>query len=373
MDENEKIDFAQYEWQENWLSQYHYYVNRFNRFSMELMGYNHLLPPLGFVATKDVITNLDDFRRFSRRYKTMYLCDVVKAIGIEDEASVANLQQHWKRVRQYNNLILPLSYLLAIVILTSALLILIGSLFAIYRDFSDSFDSLLDSTFAFVLFMFLFLVLIQVSRRIVHSVLNRYYGNTLVVVSAIFFMVDLLRKEALTSFSNRRHLQSQLHALGQYALQLAYQFKSESPEDQLWIYSHFKGLERYVREHERLIVAPKPDSLEILRRDFYLLMKILITGNYGEFAYDYQSASESATPKSNRTLRVILGFVGFLIPSFVLYMLYSYPQRIVDMGINVNTVTMVSLAWLLLTIDATLKLGIVERITGLAKTIRDLG
>src|SRR5829696_1035977 len=108
----------------------------------------------------------------------MYLCDVVKAIGIEDEASVVNLQHHWKRVRQYNNLVLPLSYLMAFVILFGVMLILTGSLLAVYGDLPDLFDA----PSAILILVFLFWVLIQVSRRIVDSILNRYYGDTLAVV-----------------------------------------------------------------------------------------------------------------------------------------------------------------------------------------------
>jgi hypothetical protein len=372
MSENEKIDFEQYEWQENWPTRYHYFVNQFNRFSIGIYGRDNILPPLGYFPIKDPINIGSNFRESMNRYKTMYLCDVVKAIGIEDQSTYASLQHHWKRIQQYNNLVLPISYVLTFVIFFIGMFSLFEGLLYLYGPDSDIPDMFISSA-GFSLLIILIWVLYQILRRFVAFVLNQYYGDTNAVVSAIYFTVELLRKSALDSSSNRRHLQKKLDSLAKHLLQLASQFRSESPEDQAWIHSHFKAMERFVREHEHVIVAPKTDSLDVLRQDFYHLMKILIAGNYGEFAYEYQPSTKPEAPKANRIVGIILGFVGFIIPSLVLYILYSNPQRIANMGINVNTVALVSLAWLLLTIDATLKLGIVDRVTGLAKTIRDLG
>src|SRR5687767_7208442 len=130
MSGSEHIDFSQYEWQENWPTQYHYLVNQFGRFSIgKIAGSDNILPPVGFFPVKDPINTRNDFRSSLKRYKTMYLCDVVKTIGIEDPSSYAKLQQHWKRIQQFNNFVLPVSYVLTLVMLLIGMLSLLEGLF----------------------------------------------------------------------------------------------------------------------------------------------------------------------------------------------------------------------------------------------------
>lgn len=128
-------------------------------------------------------------------------------------------------------------------------------------------------------------------------------------------------------------------------------------------------MEHYVREHEQLIVAPKADSLDILRRDFYHHLEDPCQRQVWRIQPRIHPPS---TPDANRKgLTGVLSIINFVIPILVVLALYLNPQRIAAMGINVNTMVLVALGRFLLTIDATLKLGIVERVSGLVKSIRD--
>ena len=358
MSETENVDFAKYEWQVpstrfgylfyligSWIASFAFSTRNF----LPPYGHNFLLG----------INNLSHSKMLEITKKT-WLIEIVKTVGIVDESLYSSLEYHWRRISDYNRIGMAMGLFFGI---------------GIFAGITFSSMEFLDlGEFAFtVITMVMLWIVVQVSKRLFTSIFDRYYADSLVVVGGLYFMIELLRKDAIKLPSSRRRLQNKLDQLAQNILLHSYKFRSRSIEDNQWIYSHIKGMERYVRDHERLIVAPKADSLDVLRQDFYHLLKILISGNYGEFNYEFQPNPEAQPSVSNRVVGAILGFTGFILPSLLLYGIYYNPQRIIDMGINVNTVTLVALAWLLLTIDATLKLGIVERITGLAKSIRDLG
>jgi hypothetical protein len=75
---------------------------------------------------------------------------------------------------------------------------------------------------------------------------------------------------------------------------LPLRFKSQTESTQDWSKYHFKHLEISIRERERGAIAPMGTMLNSLRRDFYNLAAVYITGNiYGEFSW----TSASSTPE----------------------------------------------------------------------------
>lgn len=363
MEPTEEIDFSKYEWQESWPSRILYWIARAAFFMFNLMYTLKIFPPLGY--------RLTGFEKLpaSETFKMgkVILVEIAKSIGVDDETSRATLTRHWKRLVQHQQIIGPLSFTVGFLITGLATILPFLGLYSLFGyDLYESMGELFLAAFVAVMFWVSF----QLSRRFITSMINKHYADTLVSVGALYFMIELLHKDALALPESRKRLQERLNLLSQNILLLSSQFESGSPQSQQRIYSHFKGMEHYVREHEQLIVAPKADSLDILRKDFYHLLKILVSGRYGEFNHEYPPS----TPDANRKgMAGILSIINFVIPILVVLALYLNPQRIAAMGININTMVLVALAWFLLTIDATLKLGIVERVSGLAKSIRDLG
>ena len=74
----------------------------------------------------------------------------------------------------------------------------------------------------------------------------------------------------------------------------------------------------------------------------------------------------------NQIATMIGRIIGIAVPVFILFLLYYYPDQITNTGLDKNIIGLVAIAWFLLTIDASLGLGVVERISGLAKAIKDL-
>ena len=103
------------------------------------------------------------------------------------------------------------------------------------------------------------------------------------------------------------------------------------------------------------------------------LVHILLHRNFEDASYELPALPE-LVPQSRlgQFTSLLSRIVGIAVPGFILGMLYMYPDRINNTGLDKNIVGLISLAWILLTIDASLGLGVVERISGLAKAIKDL-
>jgi hypothetical protein len=112
-----------------------------------------------------------------------------------------------------------------------------------------------------------------------------------------------------------------------------------------------------------------------LRQDFYWLALLFIKGNYGEF----DSKMVGTIPKSAKTpnlpqeiLKNLLRFTGAILP-IVIFSLYLWrPNLIPFVVVDKNVVSFILIAWLMLSIDAFLKLGIVSGMTALLKSIKEL-
>ena len=65
--------------------------------------------------------------------------------------------------------------------------------------------------------------------------------------------------------------------------------------------------------------------------------------------------------------------VGIIVPLVGLGLVVWQPNLLESLGVDKNVVSLIFIAWLLLAIDASLKLGIVAGITELAKGIKTLG
>jgi hypothetical protein len=136
-------------------------------------------------------------------------------------------------------------------------------------------------------------------------------------------------------------------------------------------------MEHYVRERERAATIPTKDTLKTLRRDFMELTWIFITGNYSHFEWQEEEEKPVHVPETERRWYQSLGawvakLVGALIPLAILYLIVYRPAAFEDLPLETNVLTLITLAWLFLSIDTLFSLGITSRIASLAKEIKEL-
>jgi hypothetical protein len=190
----------------------------------------------------------------------------------------------------------------------------------------------------------------------------------------LFIILDLSRDDVLVQPARKKILLHRTSRLAELTLTLTLSYASISQTNQFWLKQHFKQMEAYIRERERWILAPIDTTLDNLRNDFYALAPIFIIGNYGTFQWKY----EISPPKSSKIgwkgalFRNLARVLGIILPLTLMGLYLWQPSLFPFLQIDPNIVALIFVAWLLLTLDITLKLGVVAELTNLAKGIKDL-
>jgi hypothetical protein len=296
-----------------------------------------------------------------------YLAEFASLVGLNDETSRAKLGIHQHHYVQY-----LYTVLIPAVFLALAVVVLFVAFF--FPDFPLQRWNLSPSMFlTWVLFISINIIAFSIIFRIEQTIADKYFADTLAVVACLSLLQELLREDVLTLSAYRQKLQARLNYLSRALILLAYRYSSSSSETDQKVYQHFRNMERFVRETEYRVVAPCTDTLVELRQDFLGLLRILISQRYGEFQPEpVEIQPVPKAPRGNGLFRLLVSLSGTIVPIVILYIIYSNPTKISNLGINGNTLTLIAVAWLLLSIDAAFKLGIVDRISGLVRTFRDL-
>jgi hypothetical protein len=332
---------------------------------------NQLEHSLALIATAlrgmvDVTPTIPPFRyRKKRLFSSMTYDELGKTIRFDDDSANIILEYHKKRLALQSTLSTMLYFAVAI-IGSVILLVSFGYIAPIFGNrgiILNNFSSFITLTLAFISSF--------LAMRIAVLLVDKHFADTLSIVCTIYLNIYLEKEQTLSDPEARRRILDRIRILRKNIILLARTFADGTD---LWPYQHMKHIENFVREREHWIIAPQKQTLEDLRKDFSYLLEILVTGEYGNFQWEKdekvtevqkQKPSEGFINKSVRFLLMIFPFI-------LLIILYLSPDRITALGIDTNTVFLVSLAWILLIIDANLNLGIIERVTGLAKTMKDL-
>jgi len=296
-----------------------------------------------------------------------FLAKFASMVGVDDETSRKNLSIHQRQYLKYFYIVLIPAVFLAL-----AIVVLLVAIF--FPNFPlERWNMNVSTALTWILFVSINITAFSIIFRVEQTIADKYFADSLAVVACLSLLQELLREDVLNYSSRRQKLTLRLNYLSRTLILLAYRFPSSSAETDQRIYHHFKNMERFVREREYWVVAPRTDTLVALRRDFLDLLRILISGQYGEFQSDSMESQETIkNPSGNKFTNLLMSFLGIVAPIAILYFLYTNPEKITSLGIDGNTVTLIAVAWVLLAIDAAFKLGIVDRISSLARTFRDL-
>lgn len=290
-------------------------------------------------------------------------------MDLEADLTVQLFEQHEKRFRTYrllHTLFSWLGYFLFAGIAFGSM----AYVAFILLDFGDSQPG-------FLLYLLVFLlayISFRSASRVVSVLFDRYYADTLAFVSCLYLLGNLARKNSLLGTGDRRRLLSRIRGLRKYLSLLPYQFGVSESASHPRAGGQFKHMHEFVEEKENQIIAPSSGSQVEMFGELLSFLDILLTGQYGEFTIQVPAGVESApAPEQPTTVPGrLLRFLGFITPIFLVLAVFFFPEQLSFLGIERNVVSYISLAWLLLAIDANLKLGIVQGLSNLAKTIKDL-
>lgn len=326
----------------------------FINFITNLMGMAEMIIPLverGFIRR---------FRVLGKLIKGEYSISIAaKMLAIKNDFRVNMINWHDKRLMGFNFMI-SIAYI-PIAFIGAVLLALVP-------------EKYLNAASLRVFFQIYIFLLAILSIRIGSLMIRKHYADTISAMNGIYLMLELFHPDGISTPNHRKRIQRRLNFLANSIVLLAQRYRSASGENERLISEHFQSIEEYIRERERWVVLPKETTLEELRKDFAALLPILINGNYGDFIVPVKEQKiKQEPPYWRKVAGGILGFIGLVIPIFSLMNLYVIKtQDFLPANTDPNTFTAIMAAWLLLTLDGILKLGLIETFTNLVKSVREL-
>lgn len=296
-----------------------------------------------------------------------------ESIGIEDEKTLNGLKYHQSR----------LIFHITFVLLTLSL-ILFGGFFisiTIIRGLTQNLlllslqhrPTIIIGVFLIaLLYLLSFYVIFAIGLRISATMVNRYFADTLCILALFHILYSLSQDDVLYIPWKKRALLQSITFLAKHISLLALSYRGYHEASKKWIKERFDRVISYVISRQCSIVAPINTTLDDLRKDFYKLTLIFITGNYGELGSMDIVEKEKSSDLSPKFPVSILRFVGFILP-IVLFSLYLWhPDFFPFISIDKNIITLTLLAWLMLSIDSFFKLGIVASLVDLMKAVKEL-
>lgn len=307
--------------------------------------------------------------RLKEWFKSPTVLEVGKSIRLEPKTIEKYFETHKRRLKLYEFLS-PLIYFLFALIVGISLFIFTSQINL--QSQSNMLNSFVANSFNLIPVVIGIFSAI-VAAKIVGVFLNRPFADSLILPSSLYLVIDLLYDDDLSNPDFRRKILERIRILRRNTLLLSQTFAASSIDNNQEAVAQLRDIEAYIREREGWVIAPKKNTLSLLRKDFDKLAMILISGKYGEFkSSSKKKPKETASQNPPSFADKVLSVIFTLFPYGILAVLYFAPDFILSIRIEPNIAFLIAIAWILLSIDARLKLGLVERVTGLAKTMKEL-
>ena len=322
-----------------------------------------------FISMEYPLHLLSPIRRESSNEKDseLPLKELGGALGmnIKNETVASSFARGQRRFDLYKRLYLSFS-VIGYLLIGVPMFIFLAAVFAL--------SGINYNNWALIPILMLFYMCYKLSNRIVSVLLDRYYADTLSFVTCLYLLANVAKQDALAQPQDRKQLLARIRGLRKYLILLPHQFATSSLPQTSLAPTQFRSMAEFTEEKENEIIAPCASTQLELFAELQAFSDVLLTANYGEFKYKSSALAETPTSSDSSTgaLTGILKLIGTVLPLALLLFMYFFPAQFSFLGIENKVVALVSLAWLLLAIDANLKLGIVDRVSSLAKAFRDL-
>jgi len=298
-----------------------------------------------------------------------HLSELGKSIFINSGIDEVLVKKHVARLGTYDALGSIIYFIftgLFLVVALTALVLIAAIINVSLDDFNQS------TLITITSYMLLFPVIIF-SSQLSTALIAKYFADTLTIISGISLLITLEQESDLSDPDGRRVILNEIRNLRITVALLQQTFPSPSNEVEEEIKQLFSNIEEYIDKRERDVIIPTKTTLSSLRKDFKKLVEALIFAQYGSFKT--QQSKRAKKIRQAMPLRIterVFRFLVTITPFLLLISLFLFPDYYSKIGLSSNWILLASLAWILLIFDTYLKLGIVERATGILKTIKDL-
>jgi hypothetical protein len=273
-----------------------------------------------------------------------------------------HVKRHAKYSRLSGTVYFVFSFLL-MAIATAFLFILVTLLFPQDTDRTAFFSTL---------FYILIVPMTILANRISTFTVTKHFADTLVIIHGVNLLITLDQEKELTNPESRRQILVSLRRLKRSVQLIPKTFFTGAYDVDIMQHRVFHQMSKFIEEREFSVITPTEKTLDSLRKDFSNFVSIMITGQYGRFRFRKEKPSKPEVIRPAGVINNTFRLVATLAPFILLMSIFVFPSYYIQIGIDSNWVLLASLIWILLILDTYLKLGIIERATGILKTMKDL-
>lgn len=214
-------------------------------------------------------------------------------------------------------------------------------------------------------FIFIFIII-----RLGILVAGRVYASTLCLLACIYIILELEQDDILSIDRLKKRLLNRIDFLARYIPLVGTNFSHGDPSVREWTSQYFRTIQNYVHHLERRVIAPKSDTLQELREDFYKMAGVLLYGNYDEIDWKSDTRDKVQTP-AQRIGSIFQGFISIGIPILLLAVVIFNPG-LIPASLGTEKISLIAIAWFLIAVDVNLRLGVIDRVLDIAKAIKEL-
>ncbi|MEB3121574.1 MAG: hypothetical protein VKL41_10185 [Snowella sp.] len=283
--------------------------------------------------------------------------------GLEEEEYNQIINQHKKQFSTY--------YDLAIIILLISLIF-----FMFFLQSSNILKVFFNSTIAtFLFFIFSAIIMPSIFFRLLFRLMDYLSPEALCAMQIIDLNLELSRNDVIYKRNVKSMVLFRMDYLARVTMLIPWHYSMGRNANQKWIQQHFQNIAYYIRERRRWLITPTETTLEDIRRDFRELAYLYLTGLYGN--WQWQSFElETEIIKQTRFQKIqgtLIRFVGIILPLLIMAFYILFPDKFPNADAEIlKNLPYIFIAWLLVSLDITLKLGVIESLTKLITGLKDL-
>jgi hypothetical protein len=228
---------------------------------------------------------------------------------------------------------------------------------------------------SFIILCFLIIPIQLMYMRLLFRVVEYLIPETLCLMQIINLNVELTRDDVIYRRDVKSMILFRMDYLARVTMLIPWHYSIRKSSNQKWIEQHFQNIAYYIRERRRWLIAPNETTLDDLRRDFRKLAYYYLTGKYG--AWEWQSFElTNEVVKQTRFQKIrgnLVRFFGITLPLLIMAFYILFPDKFPNPDAEIlKNLPYIFIAWLLVSLDITLKLGVIESLTKLITGLKDL-
>jgi hypothetical protein len=308
--------------------------------------------------------------------KPAKLDELGQLVGLGSPEQQELLRAHATRLKLRDTCLTLLTLATFYVFIALLLAALLGLIDAWLDADPDVAESVLVAVFLIVSVVFsaVYVGFWRIAVRFSALVTDRYFAESLCAAASIYLLLDLARPEAVRNPLRKQGVLERIHALGTWTALMGLRHSGGDPRVRDRIGGHFKQMEQFVREREGWLLTPMESTVADVRGDIQRLAEMYVRGDYGRFTFQPGVETPISVPSHpvSRAFRAAGRGLALTTPLIVLAYLLINPDDINLSDTAASVLPLVFVAWLLLTLDTVLKLGVVSNVVALAKGIKDL-